>query len=137
MEIKTQANTRPRVSAAVIRNNKLETLMVQHKRKDGTEYWQFPGGGLEKGESPDQAVLRELKEETGLDGKIVRELFTIPYKHGLSTTYLIETDRNQTPVLGIDPEEIDQDHKKLADLGWMKISDHRGNPEIEALLEVL
>lgn len=111
--------------------------MVKHRRKDGTEYWQFPGGGLENGEEADQAALRELKEETGLDGNVIKELFTIPYKHGLSTTFLIETEENQIPVLGIDPEDIEKDHKKLVAVRWMKIEDHRANPEIEALIKNL
>jgi 8-oxo-dGTP pyrophosphatase MutT (NUDIX family) len=39
-----------------------------------TDYdlWNLPGGALEKGESPWQGVIREVKEETGLDVKIDR-----------------------------------------------------------------
>lgn len=36
------------------------------------EVWTLPGGGLHFGESPETAVLRELDEETGQDGEIVR-----------------------------------------------------------------
>jgi len=36
------------------------------------EVWTLPGGGLEFGESPETAVLRELDEETGQEGEIVR-----------------------------------------------------------------
>ncbi len=36
------------------------------------EVWTLPGGGLRFGESPETAVLRELDEETGQDGTIVR-----------------------------------------------------------------
>ncbi len=36
------------------------------------EVWTLPGGGLHFGESPETAVLRELDEETGQEGEIVR-----------------------------------------------------------------
>lgn len=39
-----------------------------------TDYdmWNLPGGGLEKGESPWDGTIREVKEETGFDVEIVR-----------------------------------------------------------------
>jgi len=36
-------------------------------RRIGQDAWQFPQGGIDKEESPEQAMYRELKEETGLD----------------------------------------------------------------------
>ena len=39
------------------------------KRKDGVPYgglWGFPGGGAEKGETPEEAAIRETAEETGI-----------------------------------------------------------------------
>lgn len=36
------------------------------------DLWNLPGGGIEEGESPWDAVIREVKEETGLDVEIVR-----------------------------------------------------------------
>lgn len=44
-------------------------LLVKARDKDR---WQLPGGRLESGESPVQAVVREVKEETGLRARVVR-----------------------------------------------------------------
>jgi ADP-ribose pyrophosphatase YjhB (NUDIX family) len=38
----------------------------------GKRYWSLPGGSLEPGESVDQAAMREVKEETGLDVRLTR-----------------------------------------------------------------
>ena len=46
-------------------------------------HWDFPKGHIEPGESPEKAALRELKEETGLVGKIVpgfREVITYHFQ---------------------------------------------------------
>lgn len=36
------------------------------------DLWNLPGGGLEKGESPWHGVIREVKEETGLDVEVIK-----------------------------------------------------------------
>ena len=54
---------RPNVGI-VIANSEGRVLWA---RRVGQDAWQFPQGGIKSGESPDDAVFRELKEETGLD----------------------------------------------------------------------
>lgn len=128
---------RPRVSAAVLRANGEEVLMVQHWRTDGTTYWQLPGGGVHPGEAMETAVLRELQEETGLEGQIVRAIFTIPYKYGTSTTFLITVDPDAQATLGYDPEEVNNSHRKLVAIAWQRLADMPDNPEVKQLLQVL
>ena len=59
-----------RVQAIVVRDNRV--LMVKH-RHDGREWWCLPGGALESDETPEQGTLRELREECGVHGVIVRQ----------------------------------------------------------------
>ena len=45
------------------------------KRKDYQEYYTFPGGGLEKGETPEEGTIREIKEEFGINVEVVKKLY--------------------------------------------------------------
>jgi len=59
---------RPNVAAVVLSSNfPNEKKYFLAKRKGVKRGWQFPQGGIDKGESPTQALLRELKEEIGTD----------------------------------------------------------------------
>jgi len=60
---------RVRVAAIVIKDG--EILLVRHS-KYGTSYWLLPGGGVHYGETLEEALVRELKEETNLDVVIGR-----------------------------------------------------------------
>lgn len=50
------------VGACIVKDG--EVLLLYHNK---LEKWLFPGGHVEPNETPDMAVVREVKEETGLD----------------------------------------------------------------------
>ena len=67
------------VSALVVFNKKL--LLLQRDDAIGIKdpgRWQLPGGGVEEGETPDEAMKRELQEEIGIIPQTLRFLAT-PY----------------------------------------------------------
>ena len=45
------------------------------KRNDIQDYYTFPGGGLEEGETPEEGAKREIKEEFGINVEIVKKLY--------------------------------------------------------------
>ncbi|MCG7345491.1 NUDIX hydrolase [Sporosarcina sp. ACRSL] len=58
-------------SAGVCINEKNEILMVKGFESEG---WAVPSGGIEEGESPKECCVREFKEETGYDVKVIEQL---------------------------------------------------------------
>ncbi|WP_051964874.1 NUDIX hydrolase [Deinococcus misasensis] len=65
-----------RARAILLRDDHI-ALMHREKMFDGAllKYYVFPGGGIDAGETPEQAVVREVKEELGLEVRVER-LFT-------------------------------------------------------------
>src|SRR5512134_3076240 len=55
----------------ILLNSKNEVFWGKRIKQDS---WQFPQGGIKPGESPEQAMYRELKEETGLESQHVKIL---------------------------------------------------------------
>lgn len=64
---------KPGISAAIIVAEG-RVLMVRRAVKEGKLSWQFPAGGIEPGEVPEAAAVRETLEETGLTVKALRLL---------------------------------------------------------------
>ena len=61
---------------AVIFNQQREILLARHE-KDNRSYWVLPGGSVELYENLDKALVRELKEELGIQQAFVESLLYI------------------------------------------------------------
>ena len=95
--------SRQAVRAIVIKDNQ---LLVMHRNKFGTEYETLPGGGVELDESPVDALVRELAEETSVSVGDKRLVFIeeagAPY--GTQLVYLCQYVSGE-PKLADDSEE--------------------------------
>ena len=84
------------VAAAVIERGG-RILACQRRKGDRHELkWEFPGGKLEDGENPAEALRRELREELGIEAKIGQELaryqFAYPHKPPIELIFFRVTD---------------------------------------------
>ena len=88
-------------SAIIIKNNKI--FITQRGYWDFKDKWEFPGGKLEKGESGEECIIREIKEELDADIKVVNLLNTIEYTyptfHLVMHNYICKLKNNHMSLL--------------------------------------
>lgn len=109
---------------------KRNVLLIKRGRDPYKGFWALPGGFVEYGETTEDAVKREVKEETGLDCDIVAltgvysDLDRDPRGHTISVAYLMKVvhgevtaGNNARDAFWIDidelPEKIAFDHSKI------------------------
>lgn len=100
-----------RVTALIVKNTK---VLLIHRKKFGREYWVLPGGSRESGETEQEALKREIKEETSLNivSSIKISYFENPkgIKHPI---YKCEVSDGKIALDSDSPEK-----KKLSNNNW-------------------
>ena len=82
------------------RGSDAEVLVIRAKKNP--EHWIFPKGHIESGESAEDAALRELREEGGVDGAVSRLLgvstFQFGHEHIKVSYFLVRFARTVPPA---------------------------------------
>ncbi|ENB9405005.1 MULTISPECIES: NUDIX hydrolase [Bacillus cereus group] len=78
--------TRNRGAAIIVQEGKI--ALIKRIREDET-YYVFPGGGIEEGETPEEATKREIFEELGVHIKVEHLIAKVEYK---GTEYYFNAD---------------------------------------------
>ena len=118
------------VGAAVVTNRKGEVLIAQRRDTDMLGgLWEFPGGKQEPGETIQQCIARELKEELGINVEIGDFLITV--KHAYSH-FTMEMHTYFAKIKSSRPRSIE-----CQDFQWLKFSDLRRVPYSKADLYII
>lgn len=121
-------NREIRYQSAIVRDNQI--LLIKHREHDsGRTYWIFPGGGIEPGESEEECVRREVKEETNLSVRVVSLILNEPnptksiYKS--RKTFLCEPNAGEAKP-GIEPEPDVASRYSITEVKWFDLRDEYG-----------
>lgn len=119
---------RIRVAGILLKNDKI--LLVRHE-KNGKSYWLLPGGGIEFGESAEEALIREFQEEVGLAikiGKLVLVHDSIPPNRHRQVLNLYFTSSSEMFDIHVTPDSV------LRDAAFYPLSEFRQmmvNPDVK------
>lgn len=103
-------------AAAICFNENNEVLMV---RGNESECWAVPSGGIEKGETPEECCVREVKEETGYDVSLIEKLLV---KETVIKGIKVKTHYFKVEKIG-QSKGINDPDKTIVEAAWKPLSE--------------
>ena len=74
-------NKRIEVVAAIIHDDKGRIFATQRGYGEWKDWWEFPGGKTEQGETPEEALKREIREELSAEISVDKYVCTVEYDY--------------------------------------------------------
>lgn len=124
---------RHRACAALIEDGQILMVRIETKKQS---FWTLPGGGLNTGETFEQAVVREVEEEIHLNVRVIRPLYTKTDSFGTEVCFLVERVDAASPLLGHDPERP-PNQQVLSEIGWRSLAEIKEDIQVSEVLTAL
>ena len=102
-----------------------DNIVLIHRIKEDKEYYVYPGGGIEKNETNEQCINREIKQELGIDVKILKYLYRLEEEKDIEYYYLCDYSSGELGT-GKGPEFTDEEY----------INNGKYIPEIHKIKEI-
>jgi 8-oxo-dGTP pyrophosphatase MutT (NUDIX family)/ribosomal protein S18 acetylase RimI-like enzyme len=116
-------NRHTRYRGAIVKDHHILLIKVCEYEKNRV-FWMLPGGGLEPGETEEECVQREMKEETNLDVHAKEVLFAEDFPAGYAykdqKTYLCDVLNGEAKP-GSEPEFLPGQGFGIVDIGWFNL----------------
>ena len=117
------------VGAVAVRDDAI--LLIRRGTPPGEGLWSVPGGRVQRGEALVDAVRRELREETGLDGEVGDAVGWIELigrrRHYVVVDFWVTVDFDADPVAGTD----------ASDAAWVAFEDLGEWDLVDGLIQFL
>ena len=121
---------RTRAGVVLIEDDKV-ALIERHRA--GLDYYVFPGGGMDLGETPEQAAIRETLEELGVEVSIIQKVAIIHFEQSTQVYFLVERVKGEfgtgtgEEFSNADPEDPQEGIYVPV---WMSIDDLPQQPKV-------
>jgi ADP-ribose pyrophosphatase YjhB (NUDIX family) len=123
----------PKVATGVVVPLDGGIVLVQRAIEPSLGLWVFPGGYVDRGESVEHAAIRETREESGLDVRLMGLLGVYSYP-GSAVVLVVYTGEVQGGTLAIDDESLAIRIFAPAEIPWSQLAFPSTRQALEAYL---
>ena len=111
----------PRLKARILIERDGRILCVQHAKPGHEPFWCLPGGNIDPGEALADGALRELREETGVDGQLSGAVLVLDGPELTTGNGAVEVIMRGAIGTATPARRTDSGDPYLADLAWLPV----------------